>query len=159
MKSSLPSPLEAAILAYCVWQASDLPVSWLTAPAVKYAWIAFIIWCLPAFWHIGYCILNEKPKGSQPWLLGAAIVASLLGMLGSLNMLKHIGLALAIAGLIPFSLGVPIWVGTALAWLPGFGWMIKGLPFVVIPIIQIVIASIGTVVMFLTSRRTENEQE
>jgi hypothetical protein len=152
-RTSFPSLLELAILAYCLWQASDLPKSWLSTPAVKYAWIAFIIWCLPSLWHMAICILYDKPKGSQPWLLGAAILMSLLSELGSLHMFAHIGLTLAIAGLVPFNIGTLVWIASALSWLPGFGWMLNEFPFALIPIIQLAIAICGTTFMFLMLRR------
>lgn len=152
-KASLPSPIEVAVLGYCIWQASDLITSWVTAPAVRYAWIAFIIWCAPAVYYVTHTILKREKKESEPILLGAAIVVSLIGGIGSLHMLGHIGLALAIAGLMPFRPLVVIWLFTAISWLPSFGWMLKSLPFVIIPIIQIVLASFGSALLLFTRRR------
>ncbi|TXI37710.1 MAG: hypothetical protein E6Q59_07460 [Nitrosomonas sp.] len=154
MKTSYPSPIEFAVLAYCLWQASDLPISWLHAPLVRYAWIAFIIWCIPTLWHMSRSLLDNTPKGYSPYLLAAAITASLLGSLGSLHLLRHLGLAFAIGGIVPFHYSTLIWMATAIAWLPGFGWMIKSLPLTIIPIIQIVIAAVGSCTMILSLRRS-----
>ncbi len=151
---SYPSLIEFAVLAYCLWQAADLPISWVAAPYARYAWIAFIIWCLPAFYYMTRCILNDSTKESNLYLLGAAILASLLGSLGSLHILRHIGLALAIGGTLPFhALGL-VWLAMAISWLPGFGWMVKSLPLQIVPALQIILASIGTGAMIYRLRRS-----
>ena len=153
-KATLPSPIEVLILGYCLWQASDLVSSWLTAPAERYAWIAFIIWCIPVVWYVARTMQKQETKQSTPELLGVAIATSLIGGLGSLNILEHIGLALAFAGMLPFRWPNTVWIATALSWLPSFGWMIKILPFALIPIIQIGLAAFGTGCLFYYWRRS-----
>ncbi len=150
---SLPSVLEFAVLGYCIFQASDLVTSWVTTPAARWAWIAFIIWCLPAVLYVTTTIRYGRVKESSPILLGLAITISLISGLGSLNILGHIGLALAIAGLMPFHLAMIPWLATALSWLPSFGWMIKSLPFAVMPAIQITLATVGTAILIFSTRR------
>ncbi len=153
-KASLPKPIEIAVLGYCLWQATDLVRSWLTAPAERWAWIAFFIWCIPVIWYLAITIQEQQIKQSTPILLGAAIVVALVGGLGSLNILGHIGLALALAGMLPFRWEILVWLATALSWLPSFGWMIKSLPFAIIPIIQIGLALFGSAFLLYCWRRS-----
>lgn len=100
------------------------------------------------------CIVNDLPKKSQPILLGTAIVLSLMGTLGSLNVLRHVGLAFALAGMVPFSLITMLWLVTGISWLPALGWIVKGLPFGLIPFIQIGLASVGSLAMIMCLRRS-----
>jgi hypothetical protein len=153
MKRGLPSLIELAVLGYCLWQASDLPASWLHAPAARYAWIAFLIWIMPVVWHLVECVTSNEDKGYQPIFLGLAVVITLAGTLGSLNALKHVGLAFAIAGMLPFRLENLLWLVTAVAWLPASGYALKALPFSLIPVVQITVATIGSAFLILRNRR------
>lgn len=154
MKRSLPSPIELAVFAYCAFQASDLPASWLHAPAARYAWIAFLIWLAPLVMVIMHCVKHQETKGYSPVLLGLALAVSLAGTLGSLNVLKHIGLALAIAGMLPFRIDTIVWIITAVAWLPASGYALKAIPFSLIPFVQIAVATVGSVFFVLRNERS-----
>ncbi len=146
-RAGLPTPIELAVLAYCAWQASDLPTSWWSAPAVRWAWIAFIIWCIPAVVSISSHYISDQNRKLSPYYLGGAIALSLLGTLGSLHALQHLGFAVAIAAFVPPSLPAVVWLGCCIGWMPGFGWFAKLLPFTVILLLQLGLAAGGSAVV------------
>lgn len=151
MRSSFPTYLELSIISYSAWQSADLPLAWSSTPAVKYAWIAFLLWCAPVVWYCWICIVEQRVKKSQTLMLCFAIFVSLIGTLGSLHILKHMGLALAIAALAPtYTL---MWIGSMAAWLPGFGWILRNLPFILLPAIQMLVAAVGACSLFYQLRR------
>lgn len=153
MRKGFPSWLEIAIFAYCLIQARDLPTSWLTAPAVRYGWVAFLIWFLPVLLYVGLTALRSGDKRSTPLFLVGAILLSLIGVMGSLNILKHSGLALACAGLLPFSWPVLVWLPASIAWMPGFGWLMKAMPFQLIVVMQLAITTLASWVLIQCNRR------
>lgn len=112
---------ELAVIGYCGWQALDLPVAWWSTPSLNYAWVAFVIWSIPIvlFYH------EHRP---QYPLLALAIVTSLIGVLGSLNVFQHIGLVFALASLVPFTWHSVFWMITGVSWMPAFAWLTINFP-------------------------------
>lgn len=145
----LPSLIEIAILAYCAIMAADLPHSWVSTPSVRYAWIAFAIWIVPWIWYVANKIRANKEKGSTPILLGIAVAVSLVGTIGSLHVLNHFGLALALAGMLPFSWPQLVWLGSFISWIPALGWLTKLLAPLEQFVLQIAIAAFGSLWLLL----------
>jgi len=153
MRRGFPTWFEIAVFVYCVIQARDLPTSWLSAPAVRYGWIAFFVWVLPVVVYIGLSVIRGRDKGNNPLFLVGAVLASLIGVMGSLNILKHGGLALACAGLLPFNWPMILWLPASIAWMPGFGWLMKSIPFHLIFVVQLAITGLASLVMIQCNRR------
>lgn len=153
MRKGYPSWIELAVLGYCLIQARDLPSSWWTAPAVRWGWIAFIVWLLPVILYTATSIIQERTKETTSIFFISAIVASLVGTMGSLNILKHGGLALAFAGMLPFSWPVLLWLPASIAWMPGFGWLMKSIPFQLIFVVQLAITGLGSLLLVQRNRR------
>lgn len=145
----LPSLVEIAILAYCAIMAADLPQSWVSTPSVRYAWIAFTLWMVPWIWYVANQIRTDKEKGSSPIILGLAVVSSLLGTIASLHVLNHLGLALALAGMLPFSWPQLVWLGSFISWTPALGWATKLLAPLEQFGLQITIAAFGSLWLLL----------
>lgn len=145
MNRSLPTWIELAVLAYCGWQARDL--DWMSTPAVRWGGLAFVLWCLPVLWNQTLAIRSEQVKGYTMPLLLLAVICSLVGSLGSLRVLTHVGLALALAGILPFSAAQLIWLATAVAWMPAFGWLARSLALGTIHLLQFGIVAVGTGVL------------
>ena len=148
----LPSLTEAAILLYCVWMALDLPQSWVSTPSVRYAWIAFFLWLTPWMWVVGRKIFFDEEKGSTLLLLGLAVVSALAGFIGSLHILNHFGLALALAGMLPWSWQQMIWLLSSISWTPALGYMTKHFELTQQLALQISLAASGSV--WLLMKRT-----
>jgi len=122
MKFKSTNLLGILILAYCVWNAKDLIQSWFQISLYEhYSWIILAVWLLPwlYFWLIaarsGERVINST-------LLGAALLLSLLGRIGALHLLSYIGLALALAAFVPWSVSTFIWLVCSITWMPVSGW-------------------------------------
>ena len=120
MGSVLPSPVALAICAYCAWQSRDLVGAWKGAPFERLAWLALAIWCVPILWRRAH----SRETGESSILLVLGVVCALLGTLGSINAIKYLGLALALAGLLPWAWAHILWIASSVAWMPAFGWLV-----------------------------------
>jgi exosortase/archaeosortase family protein len=112
--------LELAVLGYCAWRSAELFSTWFTNPYDRLGWLAFSVWTLPL-------LLRRRNEGvSTSWIQSPAFVAAgvalvLLGDIGQLNVSKHAGLALVLAGFAP-ARGRLLWAAGAVAWVPALGW-------------------------------------
>ena len=147
MKPCYPTWIEWAVLAYSVWQSSDL--QWANAPLIRGGGLALAFWCLPIVWNQLQAIRNEHPKGYTPLLLLAAMACGLLGSIGELNALRYLGLAFALAAMVPFSWPMIPWVASAATWMPAFGWIFRSLPVPFIHLYQFIGVFIGTGIMLI----------
>ncbi|WOO42024.1 hypothetical protein [Rubellicoccus peritrichatus] len=109
-----------AIIAFSCWQARDLFEIWQSDVYARLAPLCFALWLLA-----GLVSIISKRKDWKPEILNLslAIIVTLIGVIGSLNILKQIGFGLALAGLIPFSAYKYIWVIGIPSWLPATGWL------------------------------------
>ncbi len=149
----LPSLIELAILLYCGLMAADLPPSWASTPSVRHAWIAFLLWIGPWTWFIARGILVGSAKNTTPILLGAAVLSSLAGTIGSLHVLNHFGFALALAGMLPWSWPQLVWLASFPSWTPALGYMTKLLTQSQQLILQIGLAAFGAVWLLIKKER------
>jgi hypothetical protein len=145
VKAYYPSWIELAILAYCVWQAWDL--EWASTPSMRRGGLALALWCMPVFFNQWQAFDQRRPKGATPSLLFAAVLFSAVGSMGSLHVLTHVGLACALAGLIPWSWPMALWLPSAVTWMPAFGWLLRDLSIPMIQLVQFACVLLGTVVM------------
>lgn len=124
MKNLVPA---LAIVAYCVFSALPLFQTWWNFPTEKFSWLGFIIWLVP----LGLA----RAKQPSVLFLCLALVATLLGTLGSLNVLKYVGLACALASFVRWSWAFPLWLLSALVWMPVYSVLGAHIfPLVVIPL-------------------------
>lgn len=112
---------EASVFTYCVWQARDLITAWQRSPHDRLGWLPLIIWLFPILYKRSH--LSTGQVDSFPLLLVLGLVTSFTGDVGSLNVLKDLGLAMALSGLIPLSPRHLFWTLTAISWMPLFGWL------------------------------------
>ncbi len=108
-----------AILLYCSWNAADLLIAWQTASLERFSWLLFLIWLLPLFYMFKYPLRKEIPYA---WLLLSGLLLTFIGSLGTLNMLKYMGLAATSASFLPWKTSNIFWLTSALVWMPAFGW-------------------------------------
>lgn len=124
MQIRRPSIIGIVICFYCAWQSCELVQSWMRSPYDRFGWIAFLIWFTPViFFWLRQKQLPDPPPQGRPVYLGLGILSVFIGSIGSLHVLEHMGLAIAIVGLMPFSRLEPIWIFSALSWMPAFGWL------------------------------------
>jgi hypothetical protein len=153
-----PFLIEVGVLLYCLWQSTVLFRSWGDSPLDYGDWIPFLIWCSPVI--IYWLFFGHFKPRLEPsyWLIGGAILMTLLGALGSLNAANYFGFALAIAALIPPQFFVLAWICLAVSWMPLLGWFAT---YYVLPvdlfIFRIILSCLGAFIMLLTIPRRENE--
>lgn len=119
MKSAKPFPfVELAILMFAAWQSRDLLNAWQHSPHDHFGWLALLVWLAP--------LLVQLARGvklsANPFMMGAAIIGGTLGELTELHFFGHLALALVIAAWFKISWRSLLWLATAVAWMPVFGW-------------------------------------
>ena len=110
-------PLPQVLIAlFCAWRCADLIVFWKTAPNSEFfGWVVLAIWLLPLF-------LSRRRDQGVPFLSCAGLGFAALGMLGDFNILEHVGFALSIVAMLPWTRFSPIWMLSAVSWMPAFTW-------------------------------------
>lgn len=104
-----------AIILYCAVSSLPLFQAWWDSPFEKLSWIAFLVWIAPLLIHRA-----QTPS----WIcLAGALLATLLGTIGSLNTLKYLGLSLSLASFAPMGWAFPLWLLASITWMPLFGWL------------------------------------
>lgn len=117
----MPSVPQVLILLFCGWRCYDLVIFWQTAPnAEYYGWVILALWLLPLIFTWTLC--REQDQKTYPLLSLLGLAFSTGGMLGSFNILEHIGFTLACAAFIPWSSFTLLWIITAISWMPAFTW-------------------------------------
>ena len=105
-----------------LWTAAwcaNLADAWRHAPYDRTGPLAALLWILAAV------ALPHAPVPAR-WLLVAAWLASLIGVVGSLNVARHLAVVCAVAAWLP-SLPLRLVVAvTALSWMPALGWALSG---------------------------------
>lgn len=115
MTTFLPALL---ILLYCGWNARELLTSWQGRVEIGGS-IAFLLWILPI---VDTWLIRKKVIQPNISMLMMALVISLIGVLGSVNLVKYIGFAAALASFVPFTwMALPWWL-SMLTWTSAFGW-------------------------------------
>ena len=152
MGSVLPSPVALAVCAYCAWQSRDLVGAWRNAPFDRLAWLVLAAWCAPIVWR--RC--RPRESGESSVLLALGVTCALLGTLGSINAIKYLGLALALAGLLPWAWAHIVWIASSAAWMPAFGWLVgRHCPdWVLVARLSVVIPSILAMVVTMRPSAT-----
>lgn len=123
-KLHYPPTIILAILAISGINSGTLYKSWLDTPAERFSWLFLVIWLLPVF--IGQTEAHTYTRANFN-AAALSVLCLLFSYLGSLNTAAYIGLALAFAATLPWSPAMGIWLCAAIAWMPGFGWLLMHL--------------------------------
>ena len=118
-----PPLVGIAICVYCMWQSINLLYAWTCSPYDRFGWVSFLIWCAPVFlfWTRQSKICHISP--ARPIFLALGLFFAFHGLAGSIHVLQHIGLALAVAGLMPSVRLSLLWLFSSLSWMPALGWL------------------------------------
>jgi hypothetical protein len=111
------------IVAMLALNCGDLVFAWGHSPYDRAGGIAFAIWALGGV-ALGWRQRANVCLGTLSFAPG--LLLGLLGFLADLNVLKHIGLAWAVAGFIPGGWRWWLWGLAAISWMPVMGWMLSG---------------------------------
>lgn len=117
-----PRLISILICIYCILNSFNLAETWMSSSRELAGPMALSLWASPVifFWYMQ----QKTPQGmkERPFLLGLALFCSFNGMLGSLRILGHIGLACALGALVP---NLPVhlfWLAASLSWMPALDW-------------------------------------
>lgn len=118
MNNNTSKLLTAALLGYCLWNASNL----FTHSGIRfeaYGLLALMIWVVPV---LLYVLPQPSRFGGNPYILGMALSISFMSAILELNVLAHVGLALALISLTPFTSALFPWYLSAIGWMPAFSY-------------------------------------
>lgn len=119
-----PSLVQLLIACFCLSRCYDLVVFWQTADNAEYwGWVIFLLWLVPLGLTWILYIQASSERRFFPALSICGLIMSTLGMLGSLNVLEHMGFACASAALMPWSAYTLLWLIGSVCWMPAFTWL------------------------------------
>ncbi len=147
-----PDVVELAVVLYCAWQSRDLVIAWQQSSVDRLGWLALSIWCLPALAQ--WCVPSRRRETERlrVTLLGLALLCGVLGELGDVNTVQHVGLALALAGIAWRGKRTIPWLLGAISWMPLLAWLAEGTaPADLVPL-RLGLALLATGWMLLGSR-------
>ena len=121
INSSIITTLAAFI--FCIWQAADLFIGWLSYTAHFFGWIALIIWCFPLILFLIHRTAQKQPFHVNSFLILLGPVVAFIGLKVSLHVLQHIGLSLCFLALLPLRITSLIWWAGAGLWMPAWEWL------------------------------------
>jgi len=140
VKNSRPMPLvELTVLFFCLWLSRDLLNAWQHSPHDHYGWLALLVWLTPLLVQLA----RKGQNSANAFYLGTAIIIGALGELTEFHFLGHVAFAFSFAAWLPVSLWQAVWLVTALAWMPVFGWEMAHFSDGVILFSRIVLAVAG----------------
>lgn len=107
--------------------ASNLPRIWQSDVYARGAGWLFLIWLIP----LVITIVRKVRQGT--WhpdflLLVLSLLACIVGVLGSLNIARHVAFGLALGGQAAPSIWKWFWLAGMLSWLPATGWLARDIP-------------------------------
>ncbi|MBN2297286.1 MAG: hypothetical protein JXM72_01760 [Deltaproteobacteria bacterium] len=123
MSNNRPPAIAIVICIYCIVNSLDLIVTWMHPSQSSLGAAALIIWVTPVILYWFFRTSSEEKTRDRPVLLGLGLLLSFNGMVGSLNVLEHMGLACAIGALLPpYPMNI-VWLASSLSWMPAFDWL------------------------------------
>jgi hypothetical protein len=143
--------VEWAVLAFCVWQAGDLPTAWRHSPFDAWGWLALLIWLAPA---VAACARTPlAAHGTGGLFCWAGLAAALGGIVTEVHFLGHCALALACAGATVRFRFFLVWLALSAAWMPALGYALHNLPVWAVAALRLALAVTAAVVGFTGARR------
>lgn len=117
--------VNSAIVLYCAWNSSSLFEAWFNSASYSaFGSVSFIIWCIPLFLKDLVSSENFNDQKVEMFLLITGLTISFMGNFGDLNIFTHIGLALALTSLLPWSNKNLFWLLCSISWMPSLNWML-----------------------------------
>lgn len=141
-----PPWITLATIAYGCLALGELAYAWQYSPLDHFNWIPLLIWLVPAWrW-------TEEVSKNQSRLLVLSMVVLFASFIASINAVKQLGLALAIAALPRVNKATLLWVCTAISWMSAFTWMFARLApdagIYTLILVRIILAFWGSCVMW-----------
>ena len=106
------------VILFLAWESRALQSAWTLDLSNRNGLIAFLIWFIGS---IVLAILTPYNLRSATWWT-IALLFCLAGKLGDMEVLKHIGIAVGIAGILPNSVARAACLVGALSWTTALSW-------------------------------------
>ena len=116
-------PVQIPVTLYCLWNARDILGGWQHCLYDRYDWMIMLIWCVPLIIYKFIPPGGTASAKTQAIYTGTGLLFSFVGTIGSLNLLVYAGLAVVLAGWLPFSWLQIVWLFSSLSWMPALGWI------------------------------------
>lgn len=154
MSFRTPSMIETLALCFALSLQLNLIDSWLYSPLEHGSWVPFLIWVLPILlYRLGFVGASHEPSCATLMVIG--VVSLLVGVAGSVNIIKNVGLAFVLAGFVPWTHAHWIWLASAVSWMRILGWLgsyyVEGNVFFV----RLAIAIPASLVLFVALQKRE----
>lgn len=144
-----PSKAGLAVVAYCAWQSFDLLEAWRTNPREEYSWFVLCIWIVPVL-AIQSRDKSKRYTGDETYSLYiCAAIFTMLGQMGTFNALQHVGLLLAMAGLMRWSKRTAAWLATGVSWMPIYSWLTIDFSPTAVVGSRIMLATLGSTILMV----------
>ncbi len=157
--SRIPAATDLIVVLFCTGMARDIFTIW-NSPYnfVPHGAIFFAIWALPLLLIRTLHWKQTKGPLSSPQLSLVGLALGCIGWLGSLNILKQIGLALSLVSLLPLGPFSLIWFTTSVTWMPASLWVLKPIIPFYIPYGRFAIILVGLACYFYTYHKSPRQQ-
>ena len=103
-----------------------------------------IIWLLPLLFLKRIAKSESASEKTQLLFTVTGLLLSFIGVIGSLHVLEHVGLALVMAGWLPFSWVQIVWLLSAISWMPALGWIGTRLFLDYISLVRVLLSITGS---------------
>jgi len=123
MRDTTAISARVAITLYCAIQSRELLDVWFRSGYDRFAWLILLLWILPIVIPRLLGHTSTVPEKQSLIMMPVALLLTLIGQVGSLHIVQHTGLAIALASWVPFSLYQGLWIASAITWMPSFGWI------------------------------------
>src|SRR3989339_217002 len=120
MQSIRNMPILVMIVIVCGFNCSDLIGAWASGPYDAYGGYVFLLWMAPLLIYV-FNVYSFRPESSRGVnriaVIGGAGI-HMVGIMGSLNVLQHLGFAAVLFGMAGWG-GGGVWGrGAAIKWMP-----------------------------------------
>lgn len=116
-----------AALGLGIFAASNLPSIWRADVYARGAGFIFLLWLVPLIW-VAVRDYRAGKLRPDPLVFTLSFLACIVGILGSLNIARHVALGLALGGQTSSNVWKWLWLAGMLSWLPATGWLTRDLP-------------------------------
>ncbi len=152
-----PQLISILICIYCILTSLDLIETWVSTKDISGP-VALGLWISPVafFWYMQQKALFRLKE--SPLLLGLALFSSFNGMLGSLRVLGHLGIACAFGAILPPMPIRILWLAASVSWMPAFDWFGGRFFSEYVTVARILLATVPSWYFVRSIQKTSGEQ-
>lgn len=107
-----------SVILFLIWESRALRFAWTLDLSNRYGLIAFLLWIISSIFIALH--FHSNLRNGTWWTL--ALLCCLAGKLGDMEVLKHVGIAVAVAGILPNTATRIICLIGAMSWTTALSW-------------------------------------